>query len=141
MSGAPANAREALIAELIGDAQTLLDRADTIRVQLEQADANARLTTAALNTANEQYRAQVNDQVARLRGETSSIITLTTQHAAKALVGQQTATLQEAATKAVQAALSDPLIKRMRREWLAALIINTMITASITGSAWYFSLK
>lgn len=123
MSGKPSTAYEALLAELLGDVQELLARA-------EHADLSAKQTAAAITEATAAYRAQVDDMVAKLRSETASIVLRTTEHAAKSLVGQQQATLQKAATQAMQQALTDQVLKRTRRDWMAAIVLS-----AVTGSA------
>jgi F0F1-type ATP synthase membrane subunit b/b' len=134
MTKAATNAREALVAELLGDVQTLLDRFEQVGTQLAKADANAQATAAALNAATAQYRAQVDEMVARLRAETSSIITHTTQHAAETLVNQQSAMLQQAAINAMQHAFATELGKRTRREWIAALLFTVVVSMIATAT-------
>lgn len=123
MNGKPSNAREALLAELLGDVQEVLDR-------LEQADQSAKATAAAVTDATAQYRGQVDELVNRLRTETANIVLKTTEHAAQSLVGQQQATLQKAATQAMQQALSEQVLRRTRRDWMLAVFL-----AGLTGSA------
>lgn len=122
MSGKPSNAREALLAELLGDVQELLAR-------LEQADQSAKATATAVTDATAQYRDQVDALVQKLRAETASIVLKTTEHAAQSLVGQQQATLQKAATQAMQQALSEQVLRRTRRDWLM-----TAALGALTGS-------
>lgn len=123
MTGKPSNAREALLAELLGDVQELLAR-------LEQADQSAKATAAAVTDATAQYRGQVDELVSKLRAETASIVLKTTEHAAQSLVGQQQATLQKAATQAMQQALSEQVLRRARRDWMLAVVCS-----ALTGSA------
>ncbi|MGL5181887.1 hypothetical protein [Herbaspirillum huttiense] len=123
MNGKPSNAREALLAELLGDVQEVLAR-------LEQADQSAKATAAAVTDATAQYRGQVDELVNRLRTETANIVLKTTEHAAQSLVGQQQATLQKAATQAMQQALSEQVLRRTRRDWMLAVFL-----AALTGSA------
>lgn len=123
MTGKPSNAREALLAELLGDVQELLAR-------LEQADQSAKATAAAVTDATAQYRGQVDVLVSKLRAETASIVLKTTEHAAQSLVGQQQATLQKAATQAMQQALSEQVLRRTRRDWMLAVVCS-----ALTGSA------
>lgn len=123
MNGKPSNAREALLAELLGDVQELLAR-------LEQADQSAKATAAAVTDATAQYRGQVDELVSKLRAETASIVLKTTEHAAQSLVGQQQATLQKAATQAMQQALSEQVLRRTRRDWMLAVVCS-----ALTGSA------
>lgn len=123
MTGKPSNAREALLAELLGDVQDLL-------VRLEQADKSANATAAAVTDATAQYRGQVDELVSKLRAETANIVLKTTEHAAQSLVGQQQATLQKAATQAIQQALSEQVLRRTRRDWMLAAVCG-----ALTGSA------
>lgn len=113
MTSKPSNAREALLAELLGDVQLLLGR-------LELADESAKATATAVTDATAQYRAQVDDLVTKLRAETASIVLKTTEHAAQSLVGQQQETLQKAAAQAIHQALSDQVLRRNRRDWMLA---------------------
>lgn len=120
----PATAREALLAELLGDVQVLLDRVDKTRLDLQTVDKSAKLTADTIKEATAQYRSQVDDLVARLRKETAAIITQTTEHAAKSLVGQQTAVLEKAASTAIENALKTKGARRSRSEWLLAAAIS-----------------
>lgn len=121
----PSTAREALLAELLGDVHRLIER-------VESADKSARATAEALTEATTQYRGQVDEMTARLRAETASIITQTTDHAAKALVGQQAATLQKAAAIAMEKTLSVQLLKRTRRDWLSAAAVGAAVGALVS---------
>ena len=103
MSGqAPSTTREALLAEMLGDVQIAINKLDTAIEAGRGLDGALSASTASLNAASENYRAQVNDMMARLRVETATMLTKTTEHAANALVGKQTVVLQEAATNAVR---------------------------------------
>lgn len=117
MNGKPSNAKEALLAELLGDVQVLLGR-------LEQADQSAKATASAVIEATAKYREQVDELVTRLRTETASIVLKTTEHAAQSLVGQQQATLQKAATQAMQQAINTQMLQRTRRDWFMAAAVG-----------------
>lgn len=126
----PSTAKEALIAELLGDVQILLGR-------LEQADNSTKATTAALNEATALYQGQVDGMVAKLRAETANVIMQATEQAAKTMVGQQTETLQKAATAAMQKALSVEVLKRTRRDWFGAVLLTATIACLATlGTLW-----
>ncbi len=125
MSARPSNAKEALLAELLGDVQTLLAR-------LEQADQSAKATAAAVTDATGKYRDQVDELVTKLRAETASIVLKTTEHAARSLVGQQQDTLQKAATQAMQQAISAQVLKRTRRDWFMAVAVSAAASSAIT---------
>lgn len=126
MSGKPSNAKEALLAELLGDVQVLLE-------QLQTADQSAKATAIAVTEATAQYRAQVDELVAKLRTETASIILKTTEHAAKSLVGQQQETLQKAATQAMQLAMNEQMLRRTRRDWFMAAAIGSVAGTIVTA--------
>lgn len=116
----PSTAKEALVAELLGDVHVLLER-------LERVDGNTKATTTALIEATQQYKEQVDGMVAKLRGETANVITQATEQVAKTMVTQQTATLQKAATAAMQTALSVEVLKRTHRDWLIAIAVSSLI--------------
>ena len=59
------------------------------------------------------------------------MLTKTTEHAATALVGQQTAVLQDAATNAVRKAIQDGLGSRLRKYFAIAVIASGIISGAI----------
>ena len=124
MSG-PSNTREALIAELLGDMSGVLDRSTAVLQGIKEAEASTLVTTEALREATQNYRTQVDEQVTRLRAETSNMIARATDAAAQAVVGQQTAVLERAATAAIQKAFQGEAMKtaRMRRLIDAGLLL------------------
>jgi len=124
MSERPGSAKEALIAELLGDVHLLIER-------VEKADASAKATAQALNEATASYRGQVDELTERLRSETTKIITQTTEHAAQSLVSQQASTLQKAATQAMDKALTAQLLKRTWLDWLTAAMIGGLSGALV----------
>ncbi len=125
MTGKPSNAREALLAELLGDVQALL-------LRLEQADQSAKETANAVTEATAQYRDQVDELVSKLRAETAAIVLKTTEHAAQSLVGQQQATLQKAATLAMQQAITARVLRRTRQDWLMAAVLGALSGSALT---------
>jgi hypothetical protein len=128
MSGRPpATAKEALIAELLGDVQILLCR-------LEQADTSTKATTLALKEATAQYQSQVDGMVSKLRAETANVIMQATEQVAKTMVGQQSETLLKAATAAMQKALSVEVLKRTRRDWFVAVFLSAAVGCLVTLS-------
>ena len=127
----PSNTREALIAELLGDVQLAIDKADNAIAAAGALDKTLGASTAALNSAIENYRAQVNDMMARLRVETATMLTKTTEHAANALVGKQTVVLQEAATNAVRQAIADGIGRRAGFYLAIGSLGSALISATI----------
>ena len=117
MSG-PSNTREALIAELLGDMSAVLDRSTAVLQGIKEAEASTLVTTEALREATQNYRSQVDEQVTRLRAETSNMIAKATDAAAQAVVGQQTAVLERAANVAIQKAFQGEVMKKARMRWM-----------------------
>lgn len=124
----PSTAKEALIAELLGDVQLLM-------VRLEQADARTQATTAALREASSEYQSHVDSMVAKLRAETASILVQATDQAAKTMVGQQADTLQKAATTALQRGLSTEVLKKTRWDWIAAVLLAALVGSLVASAA------
>ena len=131
MTRQPSNTREALIAELLGDVQAVLDRLDAVKAELVTAEQSAAKTAQAVNDATDRYRTQVDETVQRLRTETAAIITQTTEHAARSLVGQQTAVLQKAASQAIGNAITPELARRTKRDWIVTVITSASIGAVV----------
>jgi len=119
------NAREALIAEALGDLQHCI-------TQLDEANKAARETTQALNQAAEVYKNRIDTMVNTLRTETADLILKTTQHAAQSLVSQQHASLQAAAQKAMTEVLKNDLQRKTKYTWLSGIFIGAL-TAGIVS--------
>ena len=119
----PSTAREALLAELLGDAHTILEKMEAMRTSMDAADERVKLTVTTIETATSNYRAAINEIASRLRLETASIINQTTEHAARSLVGQQTNTLRLAATDAIRDALNADILRRSKRDWLLCVLV------------------
>ena len=132
MSGqAPSTTREALLAEMLGDVQIAINKLDTAIEAGRGLDGALSASTASLNAASENYRAQVNDMMARLRVETATMLTKTTEHAANALVGKQTVVLQEAATNAVRQAIADGIGRRASLYLVIGSLGSALVSATI----------
>ena len=123
--------REALIAELLGDVQVAIVQLEKAISAGQKLDSTLERNTISLTTATEKYRLQVDDMAARLRVETAAMLTKTTEHAATALVGKQTAVLQDAATNAVSKAIRDGLGSRLRKYFAIAVIASGLLSAVI----------
>lgn len=126
MNTKASSVREALIVELLGDVHELLNRVDALKVEMKAVTESGQNTAQSITDATNNYRATVDDSIARLRVETSQTIMQTTEHAAKSLVGQQTSVLQKAATNAIHSALTPQVLKKTKRDWL--------ISAAVSGS-------
>jgi DsbC/DsbD-like thiol-disulfide interchange protein len=128
MSATPASttAREALLAELIGDVQTLWEK-------LDAASGSATATAEALHKATQAHEAQIDITLDKVRHEFGRLILQTTEKAAAALVAPQTDALQAAAVKAMSQALTQSVRARARRDHmqLAALAGATGAVVSL----------
>ena len=133
MSNPLSTVREAILAELIGDVQQLLDRVEKLGGMLKSVDEHAQGTARTLKEANEAYQAGLNDMMARLRVEYSDLIGKVTEQAAISLVGQQTDTLQKAATAAIRKALTQENVKRARADWYKLVAIAAAVGGSCAG--------
>lgn len=131
MNDKVSTAREALIAELLGDVNKTIDKLAALSADLESVDNSARETAQALVTATSQYRAQVDDSVARLRVEMSAVIVKATEHAAQALMGQQTKVLQESARLAFSQVLGKELLRKTQADWFKLAGISALIGALV----------
>lgn len=111
MSNTPTSttAREALLAELIGDVQTLWEK-------LDAASGSATATAEALQRATQAHEAQIDTTLDRVRHEFGRLMLQATEKAAEALVAPQTNALQAAAVKAMSQALTKSVQARTRRE-------------------------
>lgn len=131
----PHTAREALLAELLGDVQLLLERVASLQVEMSRAEAGAKDTVAALVEANEQYRRQVDDLMARLRVEFSGLLTTATTHA----VGLQAKAMQDAAVLAVRQAVNTDATARHKRYAMSMAAVSagvaSMATLALCGIA------
>lgn len=127
------NVREALFAELVGDVQKLLDRIEQLGTMLGCVDEHAQATARTLDEANKAYRAQLDELMARLRAEFAGLVAQTTEHAAAAMVGQQTQVLQKAATAALRNALTEENVKRVRADWYRLIAIGALVGGCCAG--------
>lgn len=129
----PRSTREALMAELFGDVDKLLNRCEAIPAQVAQAAERITASTQALDGAGEQYRARINEIAERMRAETSTMLVKVTDQAATTLVQKQTAFLQEAATIAIRNAMDRELGATLRRYYvrLAIAIVACSILSAV----------
>ena len=124
----PHTAREALLAELLGDVHLLLGRMAAMQLTLSDAETGAKKTVAALVEANSQYRQQVDNLMARLRVEFADLLTTATTHA----VGLQATTLQQAALAAVRQAVSADITARHKRDVLSVAAVSAGVASTAT---------
>lgn len=126
MTGMPpgSTAREALLAELIGDVQKLWEK-------LDAASASATATADALQKATQAHEAQIDTTLDKVRAEFSRLIVQATEKAAEALVAPQTNALQAAAVKAMTQALTQSVRARTRREGIQLAALSGAVGAVV----------
>jgi len=126
MTGMPpgSTAREALLAELIGDVQKLWEK-------LDAASASATATADALQKATQAHEAQIDTTLDKVRAEFSRLIVQATEKAAEALVAPQTNALQAAAVKAMTQALTQSVRARTRRESIQLAALSGAVGAVV----------
>lgn len=109
MSG-PRTAREALIAELLGDVDGLLARVEALPALVAGAEGRLSGTVAALDEAGDKYRLAVTAFTEQAKADLSEYLDLKTANAAQLAaktVEEQRAALQEAARFAFRSEASD----------------------------------
>lgn len=116
---------------MLGDVHTAIGKLDSAMLAADHLGARLDASTKALTTATEDYRSQIDDTAARLRAETSVMLKQSSEHAAKAMVGMQTAVLQEAATNAVRKAVHDGLSSRLYTYAVISVIVSGLVSAAI----------
>jgi len=130
MSDKPQTVRQALMAELLDDLQRVADRVEALRDLQDRSEAHAKNTAQSLLQASTQFRASVDDTVARLRVEFAALMASATEHAARSVVGEQTRVLERAALTAVRQGLTREAIKRSRGDWLRLVATGAGIGAA-----------
>lgn len=130
MSDKPQTVRQALMAELLDDLQRMADRVEALRDLQDRSEAHAKNTAQSLLQASNQFRASVDDTLARLRVEFAALMASATEHAARSVVGEQAQVLERAAMAAVSQSLTREAIKRSRADWLRLVAAGAAIGAT-----------
>ena len=106
----PRTAREALIAEVLGDLDGLLTRVEALPAMVAGAEGRLSGTVAALDEAGDKYRLAVTAFTEQAKADLSEYLDLKTAHAAELAaktIEEQRAALQEAARVAFRSEASD----------------------------------
>ena len=103
----PRTTREALIAELLGDLDTLLARAEEIPQTIADSEARLAGTIAALDNAGDKYRLAVTAFTEEARTELTEYLQRKSAEIAVKTVEEQRAAMQEAARAAFRSEASD----------------------------------
>lgn len=142
-------AKEALIAEMLGDMDTILARIEAIPALVDEAEAKIKGTAAALDDAGDKYRLALTAFTEQAKAE----ILEHTERLTARTVEDQKAAMQEAARLAFRSEASDKAAalgialsnasKDFRRSLLSRLIehaITAVFASGLTGGVIYIML-
>ena len=129
----PRSAREALVAELLGELDALLQRVEALPGTLDIASQRITAAVAALEAAGNRYRAAITDFNQQAQAELNDFMdqhtAQFTHRAAQTLAAQQRA-LQAAALQALRTT------RPAQQRWqdLAAHVLTALIASGCTGA-------
>ena len=103
----PRTTREALVAELLGDLDSLLTRVETLPRTFADAEAKLTGTVSCLNSAGDQFRMAITAFTSEARGELTDFLQRKAGEVASRTVDEQRAAIQEAARSAFESAAFD----------------------------------
>ena len=104
---APRTSREALIAEMLGDLDTLLARVEALPAAVGAAEEKLGATVAALHDAGDRYRLAVTAFNEQAKADLTEYLDLKTVQVAAKTIDEQRAALQEVARAAFRSEASD----------------------------------
>lgn len=107
MTKQPRSVREALVAELLGDVDELLTRAEAIPVALADAEKGMRESAAALDAAGDRYKMVVTAFTEQAKADLAEYLDRKTVEAATLATRDVGAAMQEAARLAFRSEASD----------------------------------
>jgi hypothetical protein len=153
----PRTAREALIAEVLGDLDGLLTRVEALPAMVAGAEGRLSGTVAALDEAGDKYRLAVTAFTEQAKADLSEYLDRKTAQAAQQAtktVEEQRAALQEAARLAFRSEASDKAAslgvalgeaaKEFRRSMWARVMehaVTALIASAFTASLVYVIVK
>jgi len=116
----PRTAREALIAEMLGELDELLRRAEHLPGTIADAEAHLARTIDALNEAGDKYRMAVTAFTEQARTELTGYLQLKAAEVVARTVEEQRAALQEAARAALRHAVRSGIVRHATDEHQAS---------------------
>lgn len=153
----PRTAREALIAEVLGDLDGLLTRVEALPAMVAGAEGRLSGTVAALDEAGDKYRLAVTAFTEQAKVDLSEYLDLKTAHAAELAaktIEEQRAALQEAARVAFRSEASDKAAslgvalgeaaKEFRRSMWSRMMehaVTALIASTFTAGLVYAIVK
>lgn len=147
----PNTAREALIAEMLGDLDAIIERAERLPAIVEAAEGKLSATATALENAGDRYRLAVtafNDQA---KAELSEYLDRKTTQAVAKTLEESKAAMQDAARQAFRSEASEKAANlglvladaaKMFRRSMWSRIVEHAITAFVASgvTAWFVYL-
>jgi hypothetical protein len=103
----PRTTREALVAEILGDVDMLLARAEQVTKDIQSAEKQVAVTTATLNEAGDRYRLAITAFTDQARTELTEFLQRKAGEVASKTVDEQRSAIQEAARHAFKSEASD----------------------------------
>ncbi len=151
---APRTTREALIAEMLGDLDTLLARVEALPAAVGAAEDRLGATVAALQDAGDKYRLAVTAFNEQAKADLTEYLDLKTAQVAAKTIDEQRAALQEVARAAFRSEASDKAAslglvlgeaaKEFRRSMGSRLMehaITALIASAFTSGLVYAILR
>lgn len=130
--GEPRTAREALIAEMIGDLDVLLARSEALPALVSAAEENIARTVAALADAGDKYRMAVTAFSEQAKAELTDYL----EHKASKTSEEMRATLQDIAQQALAKEF-----RRAQRSTMVQIGIAALIASGLTACFVYAIIK
>lgn len=125
----PSTAKEALLAELLGDVLALLQKAESVGIEVRAAAELAQASATALQLESERHREGVDDMLKRTRVEFATLLSTTMDSMVAQLATRQGKALEAAAVKAIASAVDKEAQKQRER-----LLVRTVGIASLVGA-------
>ena len=150
----PRTAREALIAEMLGDLDLLLARVEALPALIANTEERLTSTVTALDNAGDKYRMAITAFTEQAKTELAEYLDRKTIEVSSKTVEEQRAAIQEAAHMAFRSEASDKAaylglvlgeaVKELRRSMWSRLMehaITALISSGFTVGLLYALMK
>lgn len=151
---APNTAREALIAEMLGDLDSIIQRAERLPAMVDAAEGKLTATAKALESAGDKYRLAVTAFNEEAKAELSEYLDRKTTQAVAKTLEENKAAMQDAARLAFRSEASEKATnlgivladaaKLFRRSMWSRILehaITAMIASATTAALVYLLLR
>jgi hypothetical protein len=140
MSTGPRTTREALIAELLGDIDTLLARCDAFTAKVDALQVQMASNTATLDAAGERYRQAIITFTEQAKQQVSTYLERKAGEASAKILDSQQAELQNAVLRIVESAAHEA-VGNARPVWLRlAELAGVAVLAAALGAGMVYWL-